>query len=215
MGGSSAGSYLAAPTSPIPSHCAVITLFKSVSVHQLSWLALFYDRIEPWCWVIVLTLGRAPWFCGGFCCSGVRKTDSSSGLWGPSWSNGSNNGNPPPSEKRCASSRTFWHSVSLSPSVSSVSSSTPESGRDEPPTAPPSSNNDVTDAVFTDSVLLAIPGSKQVSQLLILQGHTVCDFLINHRNWYGWKLVIPNVTWSLWIWRKFLYTCIEKTKLHH
>ena len=28
-GGSSAGSYLAAPTSPIPSHCAVITLFKS------------------------------------------------------------------------------------------------------------------------------------------------------------------------------------------
>ena len=28
-GGSSAGSYLADPTSPIPSHCAVITLFKS------------------------------------------------------------------------------------------------------------------------------------------------------------------------------------------
>ena len=34
--GCSADSYLAAPTSPIPSHCAVITLFKSVSVHQLS-----------------------------------------------------------------------------------------------------------------------------------------------------------------------------------
>ena len=32
--GCSAGSYLAAPTSPIPSHCAVIILFKSVSVHQ-------------------------------------------------------------------------------------------------------------------------------------------------------------------------------------
>ena len=27
--GCSAGSYLAAPTSPIPYHCAVITLFKS------------------------------------------------------------------------------------------------------------------------------------------------------------------------------------------
>ena len=39
-GGSSAGLYLADPTSPIPSHCAVITLFQSVSVHQLSWLAL-------------------------------------------------------------------------------------------------------------------------------------------------------------------------------
>ena len=45
-GGSSAGSYLAAgsyhasPTSPIPSHCAVIILFKSVPMHQLSWLAL-------------------------------------------------------------------------------------------------------------------------------------------------------------------------------
>ena len=39
-GGSSAGSYLADPTSPITSHCAVIILFKSVPVHQLSWLAL-------------------------------------------------------------------------------------------------------------------------------------------------------------------------------
>ena len=35
-GGSSAGSYLADPTSPIPSHCAVIILFQSVPVHQLS-----------------------------------------------------------------------------------------------------------------------------------------------------------------------------------
>ena len=35
-GGSSAGSYLADPTSPIPSHCAVVILFKSVPVHQLS-----------------------------------------------------------------------------------------------------------------------------------------------------------------------------------
>ena len=39
-GGSSAGSYLADPTSPIPSHCAVIILFQSVAVHQLLWLAL-------------------------------------------------------------------------------------------------------------------------------------------------------------------------------
>ena len=38
--GSSAGSYLADPTSPIPSHCAVIILFKSVPVDQLSWQAL-------------------------------------------------------------------------------------------------------------------------------------------------------------------------------
>ena len=37
--GSSAGSYLADPTSPIPSHCAVIILFKSVLVHQLPWIA--------------------------------------------------------------------------------------------------------------------------------------------------------------------------------
>ena len=35
-GGSSAGSYLADPTPPIPSHCAVIILFQSVAVHQLS-----------------------------------------------------------------------------------------------------------------------------------------------------------------------------------
>ena len=39
-GGSSAGSYLADPTSPIPSQYAVIILFQSVPVHQLSWLAL-------------------------------------------------------------------------------------------------------------------------------------------------------------------------------
>ena len=40
-GGSSAGLYLADPTSPIPSHCAVIILFQSVPVHKLSWLALW------------------------------------------------------------------------------------------------------------------------------------------------------------------------------
>ena len=39
-GGSSAGSYLADPTSPIPSHYVVIILFKSAPVYQLSWLAL-------------------------------------------------------------------------------------------------------------------------------------------------------------------------------
>ena len=31
-----ARTYLANPISPIPSHCAVIILFKSVPVHQLS-----------------------------------------------------------------------------------------------------------------------------------------------------------------------------------
>ena len=36
MGEVVAGSYLADPTSPIPSHCAVIILFQSVAVHQLS-----------------------------------------------------------------------------------------------------------------------------------------------------------------------------------
>ena len=45
-GGSSASSYLANPTSP-PTHptphCAVIILFKTVPVHQLSWLALFFE----------------------------------------------------------------------------------------------------------------------------------------------------------------------------
>ena len=40
MGESSAGSYLADPASPIPSHCTVIIQFKSVPAHQLSWLAL-------------------------------------------------------------------------------------------------------------------------------------------------------------------------------
>ena len=35
-GGSSASSYLADPKSPIPSHCAVIILFKGVPVHQLA-----------------------------------------------------------------------------------------------------------------------------------------------------------------------------------
>ena len=39
-GGSSAGSYLADPRPQIPSHCVVIILFKSVTVHQLSCLAL-------------------------------------------------------------------------------------------------------------------------------------------------------------------------------
>ena len=43
-GGSSAGSYLADPTFPIPSHCAVIILFQSVPVHQLSRLALYELR---------------------------------------------------------------------------------------------------------------------------------------------------------------------------
>ena len=47
-GGSSAGSYLADPTSPIPSHCVVIILFKCVAVHQSSWLALKVLMIDDW-----------------------------------------------------------------------------------------------------------------------------------------------------------------------
>ena len=39
-GRSSAGSYLAAPTSLISFHRTVIIVFKSVPVHQLLWLAL-------------------------------------------------------------------------------------------------------------------------------------------------------------------------------
>ena len=35
-GEGSVGSYLADPTSPIPSQCALIILLKSVPVHQLS-----------------------------------------------------------------------------------------------------------------------------------------------------------------------------------
>ena len=45
-GGSSAGSYLADPTSPIPSHCVAIILFQSVPVHQLSLLAL--QELKKW-----------------------------------------------------------------------------------------------------------------------------------------------------------------------
>ena len=40
QGGSSANSYLTDPTSLLSSHWAIIILFKSVQVHQLSWLAL-------------------------------------------------------------------------------------------------------------------------------------------------------------------------------
>ena len=43
-GGSSAGSYLADPTSPIPSHCAVIILFKSASIVVTSTL-----RVKRFC----------------------------------------------------------------------------------------------------------------------------------------------------------------------
>ena len=39
-GGSSAGSYLADPTSPIPSQYAVIIIIKNVPVYKLSWLIL-------------------------------------------------------------------------------------------------------------------------------------------------------------------------------
>ena len=55
MGESSAGSYLADPTSPIPSHCAVIILFKSVAVHQLLWLAL--KELHGMTWHVTDVLG--------------------------------------------------------------------------------------------------------------------------------------------------------------
>jgi hypothetical protein len=87
---------------------------------------------------------------------------SKSGLRPPeSCSNGSNSpGNSEESEKRWASRRRFWHSVSFRPSASSVSSSTPESGREDEG-AGLSSRREVTEAVFTDSVLLAIPGKRE------------------------------------------------------
>ena len=42
----SADSYLADPTSPVPSHCAAIILFKNVPVHQLPWLALLINIVN-------------------------------------------------------------------------------------------------------------------------------------------------------------------------
>ena len=61
-GGSSAGSYLADPTSPIPSHCAVIILFKSVAVHQLPWLALRVLKIGYGCFTASLLYVSLPKF---------------------------------------------------------------------------------------------------------------------------------------------------------
>ena len=60
MGESSASSYLANLTSPIPSHCIVIILFKSVPVHQLSWLSLWevvnsHLCLVCWCFSLYLT----------------------------------------------------------------------------------------------------------------------------------------------------------------
>ena len=60
-GGCSAGSYLVNPTSPIPSHCAVvIVLFKSVPVHQLSWLALWriiwYEYYDTFTFTVHISL---------------------------------------------------------------------------------------------------------------------------------------------------------------
>ena len=62
-GGSSAGSYLADPTSPIPSHCAVIILFKSVPVHQLSWLALKELKWEEQPFITTFECVLAGWLC--------------------------------------------------------------------------------------------------------------------------------------------------------
>ena len=45
MGGSSAGSYLADPTSPIPSHCASIVATSTVRVNTLDTL-LTYDLMS-------------------------------------------------------------------------------------------------------------------------------------------------------------------------
>ena len=61
-GGSSAGSYLADPTTPIPSHCAVIILFKSVSVHQLSCLALKELIVLLMCGSLNISYSPYNWF---------------------------------------------------------------------------------------------------------------------------------------------------------
>ena len=64
-GGSSAGLYLANPTSPIPSHWTVLILFKSVPVHQLSWLALQVTWLcvtSAWSqiWSVVISVKSCP-----------------------------------------------------------------------------------------------------------------------------------------------------------
>ena len=51
-GGSSAGSYLADPTSSMPLHCAVIILFQGVAVHQFVVTSTVRVNLycEVWLW---------------------------------------------------------------------------------------------------------------------------------------------------------------------
>ena len=77
-GGSSDGSYLADPTSPIPSHCASIVVTSTLRVNSLSsyWQGLSWQRMKLWqmapgtyfvtgftLWVIVCTLVSATLIC--------------------------------------------------------------------------------------------------------------------------------------------------------
>ena len=48
-GGSSAGSYLADPTSPIPSHCASIVVTSTVRVNVRGWLIIIYTGCKGFC----------------------------------------------------------------------------------------------------------------------------------------------------------------------
>ena len=53
-GGSSAGSYLANPTSPIPSHCAVIILFQSSASYVVTGTLRVKGTQHKWVSVFVL-----------------------------------------------------------------------------------------------------------------------------------------------------------------
>ena len=48
MGGSSAGSYLADPTSPIPSHCALIVATSTVRVNHITSGLMNGNECSPW-----------------------------------------------------------------------------------------------------------------------------------------------------------------------
>ena len=61
-GGSSAGSYLADPASPISFHCAVIIiLLKSVPVHNLWWLTLHTEPPDYRLCNLIMIAGLSQW----------------------------------------------------------------------------------------------------------------------------------------------------------
>ena len=61
-GGSSAGSYLTDPTSPIPSHCASIVMTSTVRVKKS---ALVVQQEVPYSAVITYAV-NGPWACTSF-----------------------------------------------------------------------------------------------------------------------------------------------------